>query len=285
MIKIFGIILFCVSIIGIFYNLYQVFQSKKNAKKFNDTILQSTEKKIENLLKQEKLLTEEIKGLNQARDTLIQLINDKQKNYNTIIIQKDNLELKINSLQEEIDNKQKEFSDIQAALLIGLEEKRKQNLHEDKSAFQLVLTDNEKSDIAKLKDLRLTFSQPRAISKLIWSTYYQTKLTQLCNKVIGAGKKSGIYKLTNTQTDEVYIGQAVDISERWKQHAKCGCGIDTPANNKLYISMNKYGLENFLWEIVEECSSADLNEKETRYIELFRSVEYGLNTLKGKTKK
>ena len=91
----------------------------------------------------------------------------------------------------------------------------------------------------------------------------------------------GIYKITNTINNLVYIGQAVDVATRWKNHAKAGLGIDTPANNKLYKAMQEDGLENFSFELLEECSRAELNEKEKWYISLYQSDQFGYNSNSG----
>ena len=61
-----------------------------------------------------------------------------------------------------------------------------------------------------------------------------------------------------------------------------GLGIDTPQGNKLYKDMQDFGIWNFSWELLEECSKEQLNEKEKYYIELYQSKEYGYNTLKRK---
>lgn len=45
--------------------------------------------------------------------------------------------------------------------------------------------------------------------------------------------------------------------------------------------MQKYGLENFTWELIEECSRDKLNEKEKMYIDLYGGVEYTYNSTKG----
>jgi len=76
------------------------------------------------------------------------------------------------------------------------------------------------------------------------------------------------------------VGQAVDIGERFKQHIKCGLGIDTPAN-KLYAAMEKYGVENFTFEILETCARDKLNERERYYIDLYKTQEWGWNQTKG----
>ena len=74
--------------------------------------------------------------------------------------------------------------------------------------------------------------------------------SDLCNRVLGSTTICGIYKITNKQTGDIYIGQSVNIADRWKQHIKCGLGIDASATNKLYNNMQKYGVWNFTFEIL-----------------------------------
>ena len=109
-------------------------------------------------------------------------------------------------------------------------------------------------------------------------------MTLLCNNVLGVNEVSGIYKITNQKTQQCYIGQAVDVAKRFKDHAKSGLGIDTPANNKLYKSMQEYGLINFSFELLEKCTKDKLNEKEKYYINLYQNYEYGFNSNKGNSK-
>ena len=91
----------------------------------------------------------------------------------------------------------------------------------------------------------------------------------------------GIYKIENLVNHKCYIGQSVNVADRWKTHAKYGLGIDTPANNRLYSDMLKYGIWNFSWELLEECSREELDAKEKFYIELYQSKNFGYNTMKG----
>ena len=63
--------------------------------------------------------------------------------------------------------------------------------------------------------------------------------------------KGGIYKITNLLTEQCYIGQSVNISDRWKQHCKCGLGIEASATNILYNSMQQNGIWNFSFELLE----------------------------------
>lgn len=192
---------------------------------------------------------------------------------------KKNLE---NEIQKTKDTLQKMTNTLQARLAAN---RREEEIKENKEQYCLNLTLNDENDIKMLNELKPKLHNPRILSMLIWQTYFQKPLTSLCTKNVGAAAKTGIYKITNQVTGECYIGQAVSIQDRWKEHAKCGLGIDTPVGNKLYKSMLEYGLQNFSWEVLEICTKADLDEKEAYYIDAYQSKDFGLNTLAGRNVK
>ena len=117
-----------------------------------------------------------------------------------------------------------------------------------------------------LENLKSSFHKPVVLSKLIWSQYFQKQMTQLCDRILGKRTVCGIYKITDLLTEQCYIGQSLDISKRWKDHCKCGLGIDASSTNKLYNAMQKDGVWNFSFELLEECSKELLNEKESFWI-------------------
>lgn len=100
-------------------------------------------------------------------------------------------------------------------------------------------------------------------------------------KILGKQNVCGVYKITNLQTEECYIGQAHDVRLRWNDHVKAAIGIDTPAGNKLYSAMQEYGIENFSFELLEECPPQDLDKKEKYFISLYNSNSLGYNGNKG----
>ena len=57
--------------------------------------------------------------------------------------------------------------------------------------------------------------------------------------------------------------------------------IDTPVTSQLYAFTRAKGIENFTFEILEQCPAAELNEKEKTYIEMYQTYEFGLNKTKG----
>lgn len=150
-------------------------------------------------------------------------------------------------------------------------------VQENKDDYRLIINAADASDIKTIESIRHLLVKPRILSMLIWQTYYQPLTKKIFPKILGQNKVCGIYKITNTETQECYIGQAVDIRDRWNQHCKCGLGIDTPAKNKLYQAIQEYGLDKFTFELLEECESSELNKREKYYIDMFNSVDYGYN--------
>jgi len=92
----------------------------------------------------------------------------------------------------------------------------------------------------------------------------------MITRVVGTGPHIGIYRITNLLDGKCYIGQSVDIAERFRQHIKCGLGIDTP-NNILYKAMLQDGVENFAFEVLEECERSALNTQEVYWIDYYKS--------------
>ena len=188
-------------------------------------------------------------------------------------------------LMRELEEVQQELSQIEATRTAALQAQLKEKEIKEKLSFYcLTIGQNDLDDIKILERMKNQLHNPRILSMLIWSTYFQKPMTNLCNNIIGTSAKSGVYKITNQKDGLCYIGQAVDLARRWKDHAKCGLGIDTPASNKLYKAMIEDGLWNFSFEVLEECPSAQLNEKEKYYIQLYKSYDYGYNSNKGVSK-
>lgn len=78
---------------------------------------------------------------------------------------------------------------------------------------------------------------------------------------------TGIYCWTNKQNGKKYIGQSVNIERRRIQHI-AGAG---KYSTKFSRALEKYGLNNFSFEILEETTIELLNEKETYYIKKLNS--------------
>lgn len=89
-------------------------------------------------------------------------------------------------------------------------------------------------------------------------------------------KVIGIYKITNKINGKTYIGQSRNIYKRWHGHKET-CKRTKYKDVLLYKAMNKYGIENFEFEIIEICDEELLDEKEIFYIEKYGSFAHGKN--------
>jgi len=92
----------------------------------------------------------------------------------------------------------------------------------------------------------------------------------------------GIYKFTNRITGESYVGQSVDIEKRYKQHKRRVELTYDWEDTYFHRMLRKYGFENFDFEILEECSQQELNEREIYYIDKYNALfPNGYNMSKG----
>ena len=88
----------------------------------------------------------------------------------------------------------------------------------------------------------------------------------------------GIYKIENLINHKCYIGQSIDVHRRWTEHKRL-YKVETDAgyNYPIYRAFRKYGIENFSFELLEECLASELNEKEKIYIRRYDSFFNGYN--------
>lgn len=236
---------------------------------------------IENDFENKKALSN--KAFESYCDTLDNSYKEKEREYQEhlslleVSYEKHQLDLlrKTDKIREELDSiKATRTAAIQAQI-------KEKEIKEKREFYMLCPKTADIDDIRKLERIKPDLHNPRVLSMLIWSTFFQKPMTTLCNNVLGTSTITGIYKITNQNNDMCYIGQAVDVATRWKNHAKCGLDIDTPAGNKLYKAMKEEGIWNFSWELLEECPRNELDAKEKFYIELYQSKDFGYNTTKG----
>ena len=92
----------------------------------------------------------------------------------------------------------------------------------------------------------------------------------------------GIYKIQNLLNNKVYVGQSNDILRRWRDHKTNAFNLnDHNYNTHLYRSIRKYGLQNFSFEVLEECSTSELDTKEIYWISHYNSFFEGYNLTMG----
>lgn len=92
----------------------------------------------------------------------------------------------------------------------------------------------------------------------------------------------GIYKITNMINGQEYVGQSRNIHKRWLAHLNSAFNNnDHSYNTPLYRAIRKYGLENFDFKVLEECSVTELNQKEEKWISKLDTFFNGYNLTLG----
>lgn len=284
-----------------FTNCYKKFQYNENIKKANIEL-----KEENNYLKQEqefekeklKIIQKKINELNIIEsnyettakqsflnycDMLDNEYHKKEEEYNKLLIKLEyTYDNKYDEVAAELAQVVQDLDKMKQTRAAALEAQRKEKEIEENTQFYSVTIDaKDRNDIQILGRVKQDLNNPRILSMLIWQNFFRDKMTELCNNILGTKTICGIYKITNQITKECYIGQSVDVSKRFKDHAKCGLDIDRPQGNKLYQSMLENGLWNFTFELLEECPREQLNQKEKFYIELYDSCNYGFNSNEG----
>lgn len=187
-----------------------------------------------------------------------------------------NLQTKIaesNTIFSQLDEELKEKKSIVDAAVEA--SKRAKELEEKKDFYRLQLSETDIEEIARLRSVIPYLRNAEPVNKVIWKVYYEKPYTDLIGRVLDTGAHTGIYKITNMKNNMCYVGQAANVADRWKQHIKRGVGAETPTRNKLYPAMEEFGVENFTFELIEECERKDLDKREDFWQDYFKAKEFG----------
>lgn len=160
--------------------------------------------------------------------------------------------------------------------------KREEELRQNREFHSIALSREDKEDIEFLRSLSEKIHKRTLINKLIWSEYILRPYTEMANRVLGKEKRCGIYKITDTESGRAYIGQSSDIRNRWANHLKTALGVDGgAAHARFHDALGDIGIENFTFEVLEDCGKDKLNEREKYYINFYQTTDYGWNSTKG----
>ena len=187
----------------------------------------------------------------------------------------------LDELKLQHDQKVQELNDISDKISAAVESNKRALLDEtDNQFYRCSISESFQKEIKHLRSIEPYLMDTRPLCKIIWESYYRNSCSALLDRLTKGEKISGIYKITNLNNNKVYIGQAVNIAERLRTHIKAGIGID-PTNSELYKDMKKIGVENFTFEILEECPPSMLNDKEKFWISFYHGQDFGYNITKG----
>ena len=90
-----------------------------------------------------------------------------------------------------------------------------------------------------------------------------------------------IYQIKNKINGKIYVGKTLGLPEhRWKEHIH-DYSREEYRDRPLYRAFAKYGVENFEFSVIEQCSDLDVNDREVYWIEHYGSFKNGYNATFG----
>lgn len=185
----------------------------------------------------------------------------------------------LNAMQEkqkELENINNIIADMKAISDAAIANNiRQEQIKQQENFYKLQLSEKDIEEITEIKKIATKLRNPELLNKVLWKIYYEKPYTDLIGRVLGSNIHTGIYKITNLENKMCYVGQSVNIAERWKQHIKRGIGAEAPTKNKLYPAMQSIGVENFSFELIEDCDKTLLNSREDYWQEYFKAKEFG----------
>ena len=238
--------------------------ASKTAKEFYEKEMELAQERLDRALErislkyqedEEACKTEYLNAIKEFAEDFQESIKDQKAEFVT-------LQLELKDLRSKVD------AAVEAA-------KREEAKRTEKDFYRLILSESDLLEIQYLRQVEPFLKDKEALNKVIWKVYYEKPFTDMIGRVVGNGVRTGIYKITNLENQMCYVGQAVNISDRWRQHIKRGIGAEAPTRNKLYPAMLAIGAHNFTFEIIEECGRTQLNDREDYWQDYFKAKEFG----------
>ena len=139
----------------------------------------------------------------------------------TINKQKEKIEAELNTYIKDIEEQKKQKNYELEKICSSIASLNRQYIQETQekeklNQNRLDISEDNISDIELLDSIKLRFSNPRIINKLIWQTYYQPLAKTKFAAILDNKTKTGIYKITNINDNKIYIGQAVNYNRPMK---------------------------------------------------------------------
>ena len=89
-------------------------------------------------------------------------------------------------------------------------------------------------------------------------------------------KISAVYKIVNTVTGDFYVGSSKNVKKRWAAHKEPSRWERCPSN-QLYSDFQKYGVENFRFQILAPVMPECLTQVEQEFIEMLQPTYNNYN--------
>ena len=259
-------------------HLQQLLGEIEEKKNFNQTLYKIREEELDNLIKNKK--KSEFEKIDKEVEEWAASAQEAAA-FNSTQYQ--------NQLHNEEVEKEKELKDICATIddykarrdVINQEILRARAIEEQQDFYRVQLPESSKHDLEILQSIRKELTKVDILDKLLYDNYIKKSVDDMIKRVLKGENPSGIYKITRLKTGEIYIGKSVGVKDRWVQHAKSAFHCGTISHSALHTTIEKDGIENFTWELLEKVPKDKLGDREKYWIEFFDSKNFGLNERQG----
>lgn len=245
-------------------------EAKQSGEIFKTQQIQIAEEQIEKAKKE--LFLEYEKAKEDAKQTYLETLSDMVTN---VMLE---YGIKSKELEEVLVKLEEAHAKADAAVKVN---KRAEMEKQQKDFYRIQLSPEDLEEIKRLREVEQYLRQKEPLNKVIYKCYYEKPLTSMIGRVLGNRKITGIYKITNLDNGMCYVGQSVDVADRWRQHVKRGVGAEPVTQNKLYPAMKSIGVENFMFELIEECKGNELTPREKYWTDFYQAQTYGYTVKKG----
>ena len=245
---------------------------------FNNSLEKIKEEEIRTYINNEKekrllKLDREIEEWSKSAQEMANMdFKEFQENYQKRKTQEEEM---LSFLKAEVEDFKKKRKVINEEIL------RERKKKEQETFFCLQIDENSKHDIAIINSIRPQLYKFETLNKLLYDNYISKAAKELTKRVLNGENPSGIYKVTNINTKEVYIGKSTVVRDRWMNHIKSAYGLEGVADSQFQRALKTYGVENFTWELIEKVPKEKLNDAEKYWINFYDSKKYGMNEREG----
>lgn len=261
-----------------FRHLQEVLNEIREKEHFNQTLYKIREEELNNLIENKK-------------ETELKRIKNEIEEWESSAQEAALFNSYLNqcNLEEEEAEKKKELDDLTTTIndykarrdVINQEILRARAIEEQQDFYRIQLLESSKHDLDILQSIRKELTKVDILDKLLYDNYVKKSVDEMVKRVLKGENPSGIYKITRLKTGEIYIGKSVNVKDRWVQHAKSAFHCGTISHSILHTTIEKDGIENFTWELLEEVPKENLSNREKYWIEFYNSKKYGLNERQG----
>ena len=178
------------------------------------------------------------------------------------------------SLESEVADFKEKQRIINEAIL------RKREVEEQSQFYKIQLSHGAKEDIQLLMSIMPRLHDTTSLYKLIYDLYIARPVKEMEKRVLNNESFSGIYKITGPD-ERIYIGKSTDIKSRWQQHCKSAFHTGTISWAAIHDAMEKQGIDNFTFEVIERVEKENLSSREKFWIEFYGADRYGFNMKAG----